>query len=97
MRIQNDGINKMLNIYKNQEKVSETNKLNKGKKADQLNISSGARDFQLAMAEVKNKPEIREEKVAEIKKQIEAGTYEVNPKKIAEKMMQGANIYKNYK
>lgn len=94
MRINNDGINKMLNIYKNQEKVSQTDKLGKMRKADQLNISSDARDFQLAMKAVKDNPDIREEKVLEIKRQIESGTYQVDTKKIAGKMVQDANIFR---
>ena len=95
MRINNDGINKMLNIYnKNQGNVDKAEKLGKSKKTDQLNISSNARDFQVAMEQIKNQPEIREEKVAEIKRQKESGTYEIDAKKIADKMMQDANIFR---
>lgn len=94
MRINNDGINKMLNVYKNQEKLSETGKLGKTRKADQLNISNTARDFQVAMTAVKDNPEIREDKVNRIKQEIQAGTYEIDAKKIAGKMMQDANIFR---
>lgn len=93
MRIQNNSINKMLNMYANQSNVDRTKKSGVAKKSDELNISSTARDFQVAMQEVKKQPEIREEKVASIKRQIEAGTYKVDAKRIAEKMMQDANIY----
>lgn len=95
MRINNDGINKMLNIYnRNQGNVDNTNKTGKSKKLDQLDISSNARDFQIAMEEVKKQPDVREEKVARIKRQIESGTYEIDAKKIADKMMQDANIFR---
>lgn len=94
MRIQNDGINKILNIYKNQGNVSKTNKLQKSDKRDELNISNEAHEFQLAMKAVKDQPEIREKKVEELKRQIESGTYSVDAKKIAEKMMNDAFIYK---
>lgn len=94
MRIQNDGINKILNIYKNQGNVSKTNKLQKSDKRDELNISNEAHEFQLAMKAVKEQPEIREEKVNELKKQVENGTYKVDARKIAEKMMSDANLYK---
>ena len=93
MRIQNTNINKMLNVYANQSNVDKTKKSGVAKKSDEFNISSTARDFQVAMQEVKKQPEIREAKVASIKQQIAAGTYRVDAKKIAEKMMQDANIY----
>lgn len=92
MRIENNGINKILNIYKNQGNVGKTTKSDKVKKTDQLNISSAGRDFQIAMDEIKNQPEIRTDKVEELKKQIETGTYKVDSKAIAEKMMSDANI-----
>lgn len=94
MRIQNDGINKILNIYKNQGNISKTNKSDKTNRRDELNISNEAHEFQLAMKSVKEQPEIREKKVEELKRQIKAGTYKVDAKKIAEKMMNDANIYK---
>ena len=94
MKIHNNSINKVLNMYNNQVNTNKANKSQEGKKADQLNISPEARDFQLAMKQVKNQPEIRTEKVEEIKKQIQAGTYKVDAKAISEKMMRDANIYK---
>ena len=93
MRIQNTNINKMLNVYANQSNVDKTKKSEAVKKSDQFNISSVARDFQVAMQEVKKQPEVREERVATIKQQIASGTYRVDAKKIAEKMMQDANVY----
>lgn len=96
LRIQNDAINKMLNIYNKQAKVEKTKEAKKAGKSDQLNISSSAREFQVAMEEVKKQTEIREQKVAEIKRQIESGTYKVDAKKIADKMMQDANVYTKF-
>lgn len=86
----------MMNLYNNQGKVSKTKEAGKAGKTDQLNISSSAREFQVAMEEVKKQPEIREQKVAELRQQIEAGTYKVDAKKIADKMMQDANIYTKF-
>lgn len=93
MRIQNNSVNKILNIYNNASKVDQTKKTGKEKKSDQLNISNRAREFQVAMEQIKNQPDIRAEKVAAIKKQVESGTYKVDAQKIADKMMQDANIY----
>ena len=84
----------MMNIYNSQANVAKTTKAGAVKRTDEFNISSSARDFQVAMQEVKKQPEIREEKVANIMKQIQAGTYKVDAKSIAEKMMQDANSYK---
>lgn len=93
MRIQNDGINKMLNIYKSQANIGSESNIKKANKSDQLNISDAARDFQTALKEVNNQSDVREKKVEDIKRQIERGTYKVDAKRIAEKMMQDANIY----
>lgn len=93
VRIENNGINRMLNMYKNQENVSKTTKIDKTKKTDQLNISNTGRDFQIAMDEVKNQPEIRTEKVDEIRNQIKAGVYKIDAKAIAEKMLSDANAF----
>lgn len=93
VRIENNGINKILNIYNNQGNVSKITKTDKTKKIDQLNISSTGRDFQIAMDEIKNKPEVRTEKIEELRKQIQAGTYKVDAKAIADKMISDANIF----
>lgn len=93
MKIHNNNINKMLNTYNNQATTNKSNKLERGKRADELNISSAARDFQIAMEQVKKQPEVRAEKVEALKKQIEAGNYTVDAKQIAEKMVRDANIY----
>lgn len=93
MKIHNNNINKALNVYNNQITANKTSKSERGKRPDQLNISSEARDFQIAMEQVKKQPEVRIEKVEALKKQIEAGTYNVDPRQIAEKMMRDANIY----
>ena len=93
MRIENNSVNKILNIYANQSNVSKTTKTDKTKKTDQLNISSTGRDFQIAMDEIKNQPEVRTEKVDELRNQIKAGTYNVDAKSIAEKMLSDANAF----
>ncbi len=60
-------------------------KLPKG--ADQLKISEEAMDFQYALQKLKDVEEVRTEKVATIKAQVQAGTYEISGDKIAEKML----------
>lgn len=85
-------IGRALEIYKNQgnRKVEEKPKLNS--KQDELKLSASVQDYQFAKAEIKKIPELRQDKVDEIKQRIEAGTYEIDAKKIAEKIIASANI-----
>ena len=56
-------------------------------KADTVKISEEARELQETQKVMENMPDVRVEKVAKIKNQIENGTYEVKSGKIAEKMV----------
>ncbi len=56
-------------------------------KADTVKISEEAREFQETQKVMENIPDVRVEKVAKIKNQIENGTYEIKSGKIAEKMV----------
>lgn len=59
-----------------------------GFEKDSIEISQEARVQQAAMKAVKQLPEIREAKVAEIKQQIQDGTYKPTADQILEKMLQ---------
>jgi negative regulator of flagellin synthesis FlgM len=56
-------------------------------KEDRVELSQTARDVQKARAQMEEIPDIREEKVTEIKNQIQNGTYEIDSHKIASKMI----------
>ena len=56
-------------------------------KADTVKISQEARELQEAKEILKKMPEIQAEKVAELKNQINNGTYEIRSGKTAEKMV----------
>lgn len=61
----------------------------KGKK-DEVQISKEAMDFQLVMKAAKaarELPEVREEVIAPIKEKLENGTYEVDSRSIADKLL----------
>lgn len=58
-----------------------------GKPEDKVELSSRGREIQEAMQILKSVPDVREDKVALLKQQIEAGTYEIEGEKIAEKMI----------
>ena len=83
-------INKMGNVFKvyneNQgvKKVKDKNTNDK----DQVKLSEQAVEFQYALKKVKEVEEIRTEKVENIKKQIQTGTYKIDGKKIAEKIIE---------
>jgi len=54
---------------------------------DSVNLSPQARQLQAAREALAAMPEIREEKVAAIRAQIEAGTYKIDSEQIAGKMI----------
>ena len=82
-----------INAYVNQ--VQEKNKVDPSKekpeksavKADTVVISDAAKRIQEAKVQLDELPDVREDKVAQLKKQIENGTYEVNAEKTADKLI----------
>lgn len=97
MKIFNNNIQKVLNAYNkntNTKKVKESNRLSK---KDEFSISKEAKEIQRAMKAAKNSPDIRKEKIQEIRERINSGNYNVDAKKIAEKMIDEANMFKDHK
>lgn len=89
MKIANIGnIQSMMNVYKNQ--GLKTNESKSASRMDEVQISSEALDFQTVLNAAKNIPDIRQDKVNELKQQIDSGTYRVDAHKIAEKMLNSA-------
>ena len=56
-------------------------------KADTVVLSDTAKKVQEAQKQLKAIPDVREDKVAQLKEQIENGTYEIDEEKIAGKMI----------
>jgi negative regulator of flagellin synthesis FlgM len=54
---------------------------------ERVDLSNKAKDIQKIKQVLEQTPEIREEKVQELKHQIETGNYTINPAKIADKML----------
>ncbi|MCX7913276.1 MAG: flagellar biosynthesis anti-sigma factor FlgM [Thermodesulfovibrionales bacterium] len=54
---------------------------------DKVDISNRAKEIAELMSAINQMPDIRSEKVAEIKKAIEDGTYVIDPKRIAESIL----------
>lgn len=55
--------------------------------SDTVEISDRSRELARARQAVDAAPDVRADRVAEIKKQIEAGTYSVSPEQLASKLM----------
>ena len=59
-------------------------------KADTVALSSAAKDIQEAQKQLEAIPDVREDKVAQLKEQIKNGTYKIDEEKIADKMLKDA-------
>lgn len=59
---------------------------------DEVTISQTARELQEALKAVQNLPEVRERKVAAIKRQVEEGTYVISVEALAAKL---ASLFKD--
>ncbi|MFB3926712.1 MAG: flagellar biosynthesis anti-sigma factor FlgM, partial [Syntrophales bacterium] len=54
---------------------------------EKVDLSTTARDIQKLKNEISRLPDVRNEKVQDLKKQLDQGTYKVDGGKIAEKMV----------
>jgi len=55
---------------------------------DKLNISSAGKDLTIAKQAVNNAPDVRADKIAEVKSAIDNGTYDVSGQEFADKIME---------
>lgn len=89
----NPNITKVTQLYnKNKKTTEKVNELSSTK--DHLEISSKAKDFQVAMKAFKKLPEFREEKIADLQGKIQTNTYNVSGKEIADKIIEGIMVDK---
>lgn len=93
MKITNNQIQKILKSYNNQQVNKNGVKSSKLSKKDELSLSNEAKDFQIAMNALKKTPDVRKEKVQEIKRQVETGTYQVDSGKIVERILESTSLY----
>ncbi len=68
-----------------------------GMKTDTVVISDTARRIQEAQKQIQTIPDVRADKVAEIRNQIENGTYEINADQIAGKMIKESLLHDFFK
>jgi len=74
----------------NQKRIPAASKTHsiEGKK-DEMQVSNEAQVMSRILQTAKNAPDIREEKVNELKNAIKQGTYNVSTQDVAEKMLNG--------
>lgn len=84
MRI--DALNQVSKLYQTN-RPKKVSKNAENDTADKFEISQSAKDYQVAKSAVKNSPDIREDKVAEIKNAIASGTYNVSAAEIADNII----------
>lgn len=83
----------MIQQYQRAENVAPTVDKQTGSSAaavkpeEKVDLSTRAKEIQQAKVEVSKAPDVREEKVQEIKSQVEQGTYNVSGEQIANKMV----------
>ncbi len=60
--------------------------------SDTVEISEKSRELARARQAVEDAPDVRADKVADIKKRIEDGTYSVSPQMLARKLLEGSDL-----
>ncbi len=89
MRI--ETYNQVAQIYQGN-KLGKTQKLNDiAAGRDELTISRAGYDYQIAKQAVAEASGIREDKVAQLKTRVESGSYKVDPKDFASKLLEKYN------
>ncbi|MGI6697738.1 MAG: flagellar biosynthesis anti-sigma factor FlgM [Clostridia bacterium] len=93
MKINDGGLGKILGIYKKQGiQPSRPDKAGEVKGAagrDKIELSTNAQDFQVALKALGQVPEIRAEKVEELKAKITSGQYKVDAGEVADSILDG--------
>lgn len=90
MRI--DAMIEVSQIYQANGKVKKTGSTQSVATRDSVEISSFGRELQVAKQAVAQAPDIREEKVEELKNSIANGTYSVPMGALADKLLNGFTV-----
>lgn len=91
MRIPGD-IPKIQGIYEKQRNLGRVDKTGAvSSKKDVVSISGQAKDFQTVLRALKDVPDIRTEKINELEQKYQAGSYDVDGRDVADKVI--ANVF----
>jgi len=95
LKIFGSGIKNIFEVY-NRSKPSKKDDISEGKiqLQDEVIISDTARDIKTSMEALKNIPDVREEKVAELKSRIISGNYNIDGELVADAMLKGLGFDK---
>ncbi len=85
-----DLYNKVQELKKNQEAEKQANaqKADNDKDKDKISLSGEAKEISELKSLIEQLPEIRTDKVEELKKAIDAGSYNIDSLKVAEKILE---------
>jgi len=86
LKIDPSRISRILNLYTGQDPQVRSVKRKNGK-VDEVVLSKEAKVFQEAMRAVKSEPDVRMDKVQEIRARIQSGQYRIDSRSIASKMV----------
>ncbi len=81
-----DAYNAITKVYQSSN-VKKQNKAGKAGLSDKLEISQAGRDYQVAKKAVSQAPDIREDKVSQLKAAIDSGTYQVSNSTFADVLL----------
>lgn len=85
MRI--EAYNQVTQVYNSCNAV-KAEKADKKRLHDKVEISEFGKVYQTAKNAVNDAPDVREDKIKDIKSRIENGTYDVSPERFAEKILE---------
>jgi len=95
MIISTKQIQQALQVYGSQGSKNQQGKIEQGekiRKVDEVSLSEQVQAVQIAATALAKLPEVREEKVAQLKQAVRSGNYNVKGEDIAEKMLGRALI-----
>lgn len=90
MRI--EAYNQVTQIY-NSSKAAKAKSLDNVKKRDEVQISRAGRDYQVAKQAVSKAPDVREDRVIQVRGRMAAGTYKVDNGEFAAKLLEKYEAY----
>ncbi len=83
-----DAYSAISSTYTSKGKV-KTNAVKPSASGDKIEISQFGRDYQIAKQAVKDAPDVREDKIADIKAMMSSGTYSISARDLADKLVSG--------
>ncbi|HYF93939.1 MAG TPA: flagellar biosynthesis anti-sigma factor FlgM [Symbiobacteriaceae bacterium] len=89
MKVDRNQMQGVTGAYRSQgaRPVAPQNQSQPAAKSDEVSVSKKATEATALRAKIKEAPEVRMDLVKKIKAQVDAGTYNVAPEKVAEKLL----------